>query len=237
MIQIEFESNKILKDFVLKNLRDDCYNNSEYSYRAIGTKRLDLPETRYDHCIMVSMICENLLKKYFELLENPSNEELSQKEEKQLMLLADHGAFNYVSIMGIIHDMYKLNEKYAKKHGKVAALWFKTYIKKNHIPFKKEMKDIYKAIKYHSNKKKLTNNIFYKILCDADILSKFTPQNIYKYRRENEIFYFVTNESVINEMLEKENYFGKTLFFYDELESMTKLMIQCDKDLKNIEWI
>ena len=54
-----------------------------------------------------------------------------------------------------------------------------------------EMKDIYKAIKYHSNKKKLTNNIFYKILCDADILSKFTPQTVYKYRKENEIFHFV----------------------------------------------
>ena len=35
-------------------------------------------------------------------------------------------------------------------------------------------------------------------------------------------------------MLEKENYFGKTLFFYDELHSITKLMIQSDRDLKDI---
>ena len=234
MIQIKFESNNKIKNLVLKNLIDDSHNNSEYSYRAIRTKCLELASTRYQHCVMVSMICESLLKKYFELLENPSNEELSKKEEKQLISLADHDAFNYVSIMGIIHDMYKLNEKYAKKHGKATALWFRCYIKKSHIPFKKEMKDIYKAIKYHSNKKKLTNNIFYKILCDADILSKFTPQTVYKYRKENEIFHFVTNEEVINEMLEKENYFGKTLFFYDELHSITKLMIQSDRDLKDI---
>lgn len=107
MIQIKFESNNKIKNLVLKKLNDDWYNNSEYSYRAIVTKCLELPSTRYEHCVMVSMICESLLKKYFELLENPSNEELSQKEEKQLISLADHDAFNYVSIMGIIHDMYK----------------------------------------------------------------------------------------------------------------------------------
>ena len=71
MIQIKFESNNKIKNLVLKKLNDDYYNNIEYSYRAIGTKCLELPSTRYEHCVMVSMICESLLKKYFELLENP----------------------------------------------------------------------------------------------------------------------------------------------------------------------
>ena len=138
---------------------------------------------RFQHMERVSMISLQLLQLYLSEYERCGKKYrkgktcLKKEDFPQLANIKKHGLENAVVFMGIIHDMYKFDE-YNTEHGIRASQFFEQYCEKNHIPMKGMIKDIHDAIHDHSLKNKNQENIFFKILCDADILSKYSKENV-----------------------------------------------------------
>lgn len=185
--------------------------------RIVDEKNLKL---RFLHCERVSDVSFDILHFYLNDLKNNSKK-LSKTDVRQLKYIKKNKLDNAVIFLGYIHDLYKFAESKESEHGELAAEFFKNYCKRNHMKIGGHVKLMYDAIKNHSNKlDNNSNNIYYKILCDADLLSKYFEENIvqkmekHKLSAKDEV---VRYEKVLKDTKVK----GKTPYF-DQLQDLYK---------------
>lgn len=147
-----------------------------------------------------------------------------------------------VQLVALMHDMYKMEETKVHSHGFLAAKQFGFYARMkgfdytdnpaapdpdNHLWF------MYSAIINHSNHTAFSpeTNIYYDILCDADILSKYTIENVIdkwknKYNGEG------TLKETVDKVLNTHTpYTGKTLP-YEYLKDVYLDKLKIDVELK-----
>lgn len=146
---------------------------------AIDAKMVDY---RYEHMKRVADISEELMILYLKEYDrcgkkyNSKVTSLTETDFNDLKEIKKEGLLKTVIFLGLAHDIYKFCETKDVDHGELAAEFFKSFCKKNKIKLKGLAKKMYLAIKYHSNKGKNLDNIYYKVLCDADILSHYFPE-------------------------------------------------------------
>lgn len=206
---------KIFSNENIRNIR--LYVHHEIMEQA-GEDKKDIAKCRFAHIEKVAVLSWqifNLYLKEYKRTNKKYNKEnqLSKSDFKQIEKIVKLNANRSILFMGIIHDLYKMYESDKKSHGELAADWFTSYCKTNKYKMKGVMKDIRDAVKHHSNKDKKTKNIYYKILCDADVLSKYSVENAY----EKSILLDMNLEDALKNsmnIIEKEKkYKGKTPFF------------------------
>jgi hypothetical protein len=174
---------------------------------------------RYDHTEKVVQISREL----FHMMVNDDNPEddyagFYTKEYSLCKPIHENCLEWLFSVVAYIHDMYKFSEDRNKaEHGAIAAKQFDSYCNTYNINTSYkiviQMKD---AIYNHSKKYLyLEDNIFFDILCDADILSKYSITNIkeksiYKYKNNlNDTYNMVINH--VGGYVPKTKYFNLLL--------------------------
>ena len=174
---------------------------------------------RFKHMERVADISYQLLLLYIseykkcEKKYNSKKTKISKSEYHQIKAMIKDGALTSVIFLGLIHDIYKFRETNKVEHGELASQFFKNYCKNNKLKMTGRVKKMNEALKNHSEKEKTYDNIYFKILVDADILSKYSEENI----KEKIIR---TNRTSRNELVrfESEGLKGfkpKTPFFYE----------------------
>lgn len=116
--------------------------------------------SRYRHCELVTDIMVNICK----VLYRDNHYDI-------LSRLVDNNIAWLINVIGITHDMYKLSDN--SIHGMKASIYFTNKIV---VPYKIDtdydiVMLIQEALAFHSNKNTYLDNIFWKILVDADVIS------------------------------------------------------------------
>lgn len=138
---------------------------------------------RFKHMERVSDISYQLLCLYIDEYNkckkkyNSKKTKISKSDYHQVKEIIENDILTSVIFLGLIHDIYKFRETDKVDHGVLASEFFKNYCKNNKLKMTGIVKKMNEAVKHHSEKGRNYDNLYYKILVDADILSKYTEEN------------------------------------------------------------
>jgi len=123
---------------------------------------------RLEHSFQVADISDIILSEYLK----DKNPHFTDMDLYLLKVMKDNDILFIPKLLGIIHDTYKYCEnKY--DHGEIISKQFELWVLMLGIEITPEIQLMIDSLKYHSNKDKNDyDNIYYKILCDADIISR-----------------------------------------------------------------
>ena len=171
---------------------------------------------RYKHMERVADISDKLLYLYISEYNkckkkyNSKKTKISKSEYHQVKEIIKDDILTSVIFLGLIHDIYKFCETDKHEHGELASQFFRNYCKNNHLKMTGVVKKMNEALKHHSEKQKGYDNIFFRILVDADLLSKFSEENF----KEKIIKVNITSRDELTHLQEKlKDYKPKTPFF------------------------
>ena len=207
---------KIFSNENIRNIR--LYVNHEIMNQG-GKDKKDVSKCRFIHTERVALISYQILGMYIDEYKRTKGKytkdsKISKSDFKQVKRIVKSKAEKSVIFMGIIHDLFKMTEEVKDSHGILAAEWFTEYCKLNKYQMKGILKDIRDAIKNHSSKGDMKNkNIFYKILCDADIISKYSVENAYEKSIKLNMTMLESIKNSMNIIENKNGYKGHTPFF------------------------
>lgn len=137
---------------------------------------------RKHHSLAVGKICLELYKEWYESIRGTQSyidRELSYEEKTINEIHINDGGW-LIELMGLVHDLFKFNVH----HADLAADFFMSVFDAPYgwgellSGFSPVADTIKEAIRYHNIKGLERINPYYKILCDADILSKLTFQSV-----------------------------------------------------------
>lgn len=188
-------------------------------YRSVTPKIIDERNMRlrFSHCERVADISFQLLQFYMEDIKN--TKKLSKKEIDQLKYIKKYKLENSVIFLGLIHDMYKFAETNKTDHSELVATFFKNYCKRNKVKMKNHVELMYEALRDHSDKSiNKSDNIYYKILTDADVLSKYFEENIHQKTDDGHAKEVIIK---LEKELHNDKFKGKTPY-YNELHDIYK---------------
>lgn len=185
---------------------------------------------RYEHSVLVATISKDLYEMYVNQVKKGVR--LSSFDTTIMQLSKYHMGWT-VEMCGYIHDMFKYSKSKKLEHGKIAAKQFSMFCKMYDV----EMWDIpikmKEALSLHSEKKRRPySNPFFDILCDADVLSKYTltalEEKIVRNDWINDLDGAIdyTNEAC-------KEYVPKTPFFNTLKESYISKMLSDVEEHKN----
>lgn len=129
---------------------------------------------RKDHTLTVVKFAKKLFKKCVSEMDT-----LSVVDKSLIEYIIRNDLTWVVPMIAYLHDMYKLSTS-PLGHGAMAAMYFTMNICDGNSDIENQMEE---AIRYHSYPKMNIPNILYKILVDADILSKYTISYI-EYKKQ-----------------------------------------------------
>ena len=201
----------------IEELKAISWNKMRIVTPKIADKRIIA--YRFKHMERVADISYQIMMKYMEEYKK-SGKSYSSKKTKitksdyhQLKEIEKNNIETTVIFLGLVHDIYKFCESDNLGHGELVASFFKDYCKRNGIKNTGIVKKMYEALRDHSDKNKNNDNLFYKILVEADVLSKYSEENF-----KEKISLFNASASEEFKKLEGErlkDYKPKTPFFND----------------------
>ena len=164
----------------IEELKAISWNKMRIVTPKIADKRIIA--YRFKHMERVADISYQIMMKYMEEYKK-SGKSYSSKKTKitksdyhQLKEIEKNDIQTTVIFLALVHDIYKFCESDNLSHGELAASFFKDYCRRNNIKNTGVVKKMYEAIRDHSAKDKKSDNIFYKILVEADILSHYSEE-------------------------------------------------------------
>lgn len=176
---------------------------------------------RYEHCLLVAKISDELYDMYIEtshlFILDPVSTLISE--------LNKHDMRWTFELCGYLHDMYKYSKSKKIDHGKIAAKQFSMFCKMYDVEMWDVPMKMKEALTFHSEKNKsFYSNPYFSILCDADILSKYSLSALNeKIARNDWINDLDTALDYTNEAC--KNYVPKTPYFAKLRENyVSKLM-------------
>lgn len=184
----EFESTKIVVSDEFSEMNQNFYDwyksgfykLKEFLEAVLSQTSDDKEKTAYriKHCEKVAFISNIILN---DMLDNLPQEKTAPFNESDyiLHLIKKYHLEWTVGMVAYFHDMYKYAETVKVDHGKIAAKQFRMFCKMSDVPMNDITRKMKEAIEYHSNKSKtILSNVYFSILCDADILSKFSEDGM-----------------------------------------------------------
>lgn len=202
-------------------LRNDCAKiKTMVNSTLIGThtKPKTDPSFRIAHINTVANLSNQIMFDYIAFYKsctyNHDTDKIRNEYIKNTLSIIDTCNLSWLPYMiALLHDMYKLIDAKDIPHGYLAAKQFEIYCESQDIRIKNYdlLKQAKIALAEHSNKARyLQTNIFFDILCDADIISKFTMNNI-----EEKMLLEGTsvNDTYENMIKKNASYTGKTPFY------------------------
>lgn len=133
--------------------------------RGVEPENMWKVNMRKDHTSMVV----NFSKKLFKKCINNTNS-LNEVDKSLVEYIVRNELTWVIPMISYLHDMYKLSTS-PLSHGAMASMYFRMNICDGNSDIENQMEE---AIRYHSYPKMNIPNILYKVLVDADILSKYT---------------------------------------------------------------
>ena len=180
-------------------------------------------EYRYKHSMAVAQISENLA---FGMSKKESP--LIQSSEQLLAFdIFNTNNLWMFSMLGLLHDMYKYAETSKVNHGKIASKQFALYCKTASVDMSGIVLQMKEALLFHSNKDMVIKpNLFFAVLCDADILSDITPFTMERYMQKYKLSQKDALDKIITDV---SKYVPKTrpeVFINEKEALMNKLALR-----------
>lgn len=183
-------------------------------------------ESRMNHIKKVVELSEVLLLDWYQVVNGKMKcgSDISNSERIVYNLVENNMEWA-VKLIAYLHDMFKYHNS-EKEHGFLAAKFFKEEICEScglDLSFN-IIAMMYEALSTHSNKRLSLNNVFQRILVDADILSKYNMDTMYERKQ---IKYPDKSIREIFDMLDEacKVYVGKTPGFQSRLNNFYNILV------------
>lgn len=177
-IDVKVLRKSYLTDSFKKYIDNDCYYLKNLVWGILDKKGKKFPSDaevlyRKRHIEIVMEISREILNRY-----KDSNIEVRLKN--QLDFIFDNGLEWTIDVVSLLHDAYK-HKISPLSHGKMAALLFENICKDVGLDIHRDstLFDMHTAITFHSSSGLDISDIYYEIICDADMLSKWSTEYLY----------------------------------------------------------
>lgn len=214
-----------LTEHLDKYIKDDFAQLRGIVYGVIDKRKDggfgdDLVVYRKRHTEHVVRLSKDILERYRVLLREDSRSIPKNKRETLRSIFDNHLEWT-VEFIAWMHDMYKLNSS-PLPHGKMASIYFNDICKSCGVNRRNRIvQKMKEALIYHSYDKIKLDNIYYEILYEADMLSKWT------------VDYFMIKSFILN--LSLKDVYDLLPHQRDQVYAPFYLEIQqeMDKEIKN----
>lgn len=167
---------------------------------------------RMNHSIQVAEISDMILNSYYK----DTNPHFTDMDMYLLKIMKKNHVEFVPKMLGIIHDTYKYCEN-QYDHGEIISKQFELWVLMVGIEISPEIQLMIDALKKHSNKNLNDyDNLYYKILCDADILSRKYIMKVDELKDKNGFVTFKDYEKSLDFV---KDYTPKTPYFNIYLHS------------------